>query len=178
MAFELKPMNKHIVLDPIAEDEKVAGGLLYRPSNTLEKQHRLAKVVAVSQCDELGDLKVGDTVLYDAIGSVSHRVANQSFTTVRILNVIAIVREHVLPVTKFEDILRVTETPLPPLPAPPALKETSDGTVEAVSEEAKARLIELALTAQDYDMQRAKPVGVLEVAGSDELTKAIVRDHG
>ena len=108
--FELKPMNKHIIIDPIAEDEKIAGGLLYRPGSALGQQHRMATVVAVSKCEELGDIRVGDRVLYDTIGSISHRVGNQSFTSVKVLNVIAIVSEKIEPVTRFSDILRVTET--------------------------------------------------------------------
>ncbi len=164
--FELKPMNKHIIIDPVAEDEKVAGGLLYRPSNSLEKQHRMAKVLAVSQCDELGDLKVGDRVLYDAIGSVSHRVGNQSFTSVRVLNVIAIVTEKVEPVTKFEDILRVTDTKLPEIQPFPF--KVSDELVEIINEETKARMLELSLEGSRADASRANPVGILEVTKEGE----------
>lgn len=92
---ELIPMNKHIVIKPIAADEKVGGGLLYAPSNALERQHKTGKVLAIAKCDEAGDLQVGDLVLYDSIGSVDHRVGNQMFTTVKVLNVIAVIRDKV-----------------------------------------------------------------------------------
>jgi co-chaperonin GroES (HSP10) len=91
---ELRPMNKYLVIDPIAEDEKIAGGLLYRPGNALEKQFRMAKVLAKDECEEARGISVGATILYDAIGSVSHRVGNQSFTTVRVLNVLAVVEQR------------------------------------------------------------------------------------
>lgn len=91
--IELKPMNKNIVLATIKESEKVGGGLLYAPDSALQKQHRTGKVIAIAPCEEAGDLKVGDIVLYDTIGSVDHRVGNQGFTTVRVLNVIAIVKD-------------------------------------------------------------------------------------
>jgi len=90
---ELKPMNKHIVIQAIKQDEKVGGGLLYAPSNALERQHKTGKVLAIAPCEEAGDLKVGDLVLYDSIGAVDHRVGNQGFTTVRVLNVIAVIKE-------------------------------------------------------------------------------------
>lgn len=92
---ELVPMNKHIVIKAIKEDEKVGGGLLYAPSNALERQHKTGKVLAIAPCEEAGNLKVGDIVLYDSIGSVDHRVGNQGFTTVRVLNVIAVVKDKV-----------------------------------------------------------------------------------
>ena len=90
---ELKPMNKHIVIQAIKQDEKVGGGLLYAPGNALERQHKTGKVLAIAPCEEAGDLKVGDLVLYDSIGSVDHRVGNQGFTTVRVLNVIAVIKD-------------------------------------------------------------------------------------
>jgi co-chaperonin GroES (HSP10) len=89
---ELKPMNKYLVIKAIKEDEKVGGGLLYAPGSALEKQHKTGKIVAIAPCDEAKDLNEGDVVLYDSIGSVDHRVGNQMFTTVKVLNVIAIVR--------------------------------------------------------------------------------------
>jgi co-chaperonin GroES (HSP10) len=88
----LKPMNKYLVIKAIKEDEKVGGGLLYAPGSALEKQHKTGKIVAIAPCDEAKDLNEGDVVLYDSIGSVDHRVGNQMFTTVKVLNVIAIVR--------------------------------------------------------------------------------------
>lgn len=89
---ELKPMNKYIVIKPMAADEKVGGGILYAPGNALERQHKTGTVVAIAACEEAGDLKVGDVVLYDSIGSVEHRIGNQMFTTVKVLNVLAVVR--------------------------------------------------------------------------------------
>lgn len=91
--LELKPMNKYLVIDPIKEDERVAGGLLYAPGNALEKQYRMGKVLAKDDCDEAKAIEVGSTVLYDAIGSVSHRIGNRSLTTVKVLNVLAIVAQ-------------------------------------------------------------------------------------
>jgi co-chaperonin GroES (HSP10) len=99
---ELKPMNKHIVIQAIKQDEKVGGGLLYAPSNALEKQHKTGKVLAIASCDEAADLKVGDLVLYDSIGSVDHRVGNQMFTTVKVMNVLAVIKDVV--VQKFVEV--------------------------------------------------------------------------
>lgn len=92
--FYLVPMNKYLVLDPIKEDEKVGKeGIIIAPGNALEKQFRLARIAAKDNCDEANGLEVGDTVLYDHIGAVTHRVGKQSFTTVRALNVLAVVKE-------------------------------------------------------------------------------------
>lgn len=99
---ELKPMNKYLVIKSIKEDEKVGGGLLYAPGSALEKQHKTGKIVAIAECDEAKCLHVGDVVLYDSIGSVDHRVGNQMFTTVKILNVIAVVESVIEPTQTLE----------------------------------------------------------------------------
>lgn len=91
--FELKPMNKYIVIDPLKEDERVGKeGLIIAPSNALEKQHRMARVVAKDEtCDETKNINVGDIVFYDHIGAVQGRVGNKGFTIVKVLNVLAVV---------------------------------------------------------------------------------------
>ena len=90
--FELKPMNKYLVIAPHKADEKVgSAGIIFAPGNALEKQHKLGRLVAIAECEEAKGLEVGMTVLYDTVGSVDHRVGNQMFTTVRVLNVLGIV---------------------------------------------------------------------------------------
>lgn len=91
--YELKPLNKYAVIKPQAEDEKVGSGLLYRPGSALEKQHRMGTIVSFAPCDEAAHLQNGDTVIYDSIGSVEHRVGNQMLTTVKVLNIIATVHK-------------------------------------------------------------------------------------
>lgn len=92
--FELKPMNKYLVIAPHKADEKVGtAGIIFAPGNALEKQHKLGRIVALAECDEAKGLDVGMTVLYDTVGSVDHRVGNQMFTTVKVLNVLGIVSE-------------------------------------------------------------------------------------
>ncbi len=90
---ELKPMNKNIVIQALKQDERIGSGILIAPGNALERQHKTGRVLAIAPCEEAGDLKVGDLVLYDSIGAVDHRVGNQGFTTVRVLNVIAVIKE-------------------------------------------------------------------------------------
>lgn len=95
--YELVPMNKYVVIKPQAEDEKV--GLLYRPASALEKQHKTGTIIAFDECDEAKKLRVGAQVIYDSIGSVEHRVGNEMFTTVKVLNIIAVVRPVQFPDT-------------------------------------------------------------------------------
>jgi co-chaperonin GroES (HSP10) len=90
--YELVPLNKYVVIKPQQEDEKVGSGILYRPGSALEKQHRMGQIVSFDECDESKKLTVGATVIYDSIGAVEHRVGNQMFTTVRVLNIIALVK--------------------------------------------------------------------------------------
>jgi co-chaperonin GroES (HSP10) len=90
--FELRPMNKHMVIEAIKADEKVGEGILFAPGNALEKQYRLGRITALAECDESKGLSVGMTVLYDSIGAVDHRVGKQGFTTVKVLNVVGIVQ--------------------------------------------------------------------------------------
>jgi co-chaperonin GroES (HSP10) len=95
--FELKPTNKWIVIDPLKEDEKVGSlGLIIAPGNALQKQHKMARVVAKDDCDEARAFNVGDMVLYDVIGSVETRIGNTVFTVVKASNVMSVVKEKVV----------------------------------------------------------------------------------
>lgn len=90
--FEIKPLNKWVVIDPLKEDEKVGKeGLIIAPGNALQKQHRMARVVAKDNSKEAEDFEVGDVVFYDRIGEVEIRVGNQMFTTVKALNIMGTV---------------------------------------------------------------------------------------
>lgn len=90
--FELTPTNKYIVIDPLKEDEKVGKeGLIIAPGNALQKQHRMARVLAKDCCDEAKAFEVGDIVFYDHIGAVEARVGNRVYTVVKALNVLAVV---------------------------------------------------------------------------------------
>lgn len=90
--FELLPKNKHIVVENVKTDEKVGSGILYAPGN-ITNVYKVARVVAVHQCPESEGINPGDSVLYDSIGAVDHRVGNQTITTVKVLNVIGVIRE-------------------------------------------------------------------------------------
>lgn len=90
MKYTLQPVNKYIVIETLDDGDKV--GSLYLPGNT-SNQYRMAKVVAVSDCDECKYLEVGDTILYDTLGAVSHRVGNSSIQTVKALNVLGKVNQ-------------------------------------------------------------------------------------
>jgi co-chaperonin GroES (HSP10) len=163
--FELKPANKWVVIDPVKEDERVGKeGLIIAPGNALQKQHKMARIVAKDDCDEAKNFKVGDMVFYDVIGSVEGRVGNQGFTMVRALNIMAVVAEKTVAVTKFDDILAVTGEKRPE-PSPPLLKRLDDETVVATSEKAKERLLELSAESSSSDLFRAKAVGTIEYPG-------------
>lgn len=95
--LELKPLNKYIVIKVIAQSEKIGEGLLYAPGNALAAQYRMATVIAVSECDETTGLEAGQTILYDTIGEVNHRVGKQTITTVLARNVIGIVNDIEVP---------------------------------------------------------------------------------
>jgi co-chaperonin GroES (HSP10) len=94
MQFELKPMNKYLVIDPLKEDERVGReGILVAPGNRLDKQHRMARIVAKDECDEAKHLSVGDMVFYDHIGAVEGRVGMQGFTIIKAIAVLALVEQ-------------------------------------------------------------------------------------
>ena len=88
--LKLEPKNKYAWIRTIDEDQKV--GTLYVPGN-VSNSYRLAEVLALdSDCPEAKGISVGDRVLYDTIGSVAHRIGNSTYTTVRVLNILAVVR--------------------------------------------------------------------------------------
>lgn len=95
--FELKPQNKHLVISPLKESERVGSeGLIIAPGNALEKQHRMARIVEKDDCPEAARLNVGDLVFYDHIGAVEGRVGNQGFTIIKAIAVLAVVKEVVV----------------------------------------------------------------------------------
>ena len=87
--FELKPMNKYVWVEPITAENKV--GSLYVVSHS--NSYQLGKIRAAADCDETKGLFPGCTVLYDSLGAVTHRVGNQSITTVKALNIVGVVSE-------------------------------------------------------------------------------------
>lgn len=86
--YELKPMNKYVWLEPITAENKV--GSLYVVSHS-QNSFQLGTVRAFAECDETKGLTRGATVLYDSLGAQSHRVGNQSITTVKAVNILGIV---------------------------------------------------------------------------------------
>lgn len=88
--FELKPMNKYVWIDPITAENKV--GSLFIVSHS-QNSYQLGKIRAVSECDETKGLVPGSVVLYDSLGAQSHRLGNQSVTTVKAVNIVGIVSE-------------------------------------------------------------------------------------
>lgn len=89
MHHTLKPKNKYAWIEPIDEANKV--GMLYTPGN-LSNQYRLARLRAFDgSCPEAEGYTVGDTVLYDTLGAVEHRIGNRTYTTVKMLNFLAVV---------------------------------------------------------------------------------------
>ena len=97
--IKLLPKNKHVVIQIIQDDDKVGGGLLFAPSNSV-KQYKLAKVIEYDPSIEMSDLRNGAIILYDSLGEISHRVENNTYTTVKAVNIIAIVeRDFTVPIT-------------------------------------------------------------------------------
>lgn len=87
--FKLKPRNKYAWIKTIDEANKV--GSLYTPGN-VTNQYRLATIKAIDEdAAEAKGFAVGDVVLCDMIGMVSHRVGNQTLETCLIKNFLGVV---------------------------------------------------------------------------------------
>lgn len=89
MHHHLAPRNKYAWIEPLDEANKI--GMIFTPGN-VSNQYRLAKLLAFdSNCDESKGYEVGQIVLYDTLGAVEHRIGNRMYTTVRMLNFLAVV---------------------------------------------------------------------------------------
>lgn len=89
--YDLIPKNKYAWIKNIDAADKI--GSLYVPGST-SNQYRLATIQAFDEeCGESKGLEVGQTVLYDTIGAVDHRIGNAMYTTVKVLNIVAIVKQ-------------------------------------------------------------------------------------
>ena len=69
----IKPLGDRVVVEPLEEEEKTAGGIIL--PDTAKKKPQLAKVVAIGPGKLLDDgtrgemgVKVGDTVVYAKYG--------------------------------------------------------------------------------------------------------------
>lgn len=89
--YDLIPKNKYAWIKNIDQADKV--GSLYVPGSTTN-QYRMATLLAFDdECSESKGLEVNQTVLYDTIGAVDHRIGNAMYTTVKLLNIIAVVQQ-------------------------------------------------------------------------------------
>lgn len=89
--YRLRPQNKYVWIEPITAENKI--GSLYVVSHS-QNSYLLGKIKAFSHCDETKDLKEGDLVLYDSIGAVGHRLGTQTLTTVKAVNILAVVENE------------------------------------------------------------------------------------
>lgn len=85
---KLFPKNKYAWIRPLEEDQKV--GNLFVPGN-VSNSYRIAEVLGIDDCDEAKGIGVGQRVLYDTLGAVSHRIGNATYVTVKVLNILAVV---------------------------------------------------------------------------------------
>lgn len=88
--YEIEPMNRYVWIEPITQENKV--GTLFIVSHS-QNSYQLGRVKAFAECDECKGLTVGCIVLYDSLGQVSHRLGNQSLTTVKAANILGVVIE-------------------------------------------------------------------------------------
>jgi hypothetical protein len=87
--FSLKPRNKYAWIKTIDEANKV--GNLFVPGN-VTNSYRLATIKAIDEdAEEARGFRVGDVVLCDMVGVVSHRIGNQTLETCLIRNFLAVV---------------------------------------------------------------------------------------
>ena len=94
--MNLKPLHDRIIVEPAAQEEKSAGGILL-PDTAKEKPMR-GKVIAVGPGKILDngklvkvEVKVGDTVLYGKYSGTEVTVGTDEYTILRQDDVLAIV---------------------------------------------------------------------------------------
>jgi len=96
--MSVKPLRDFLVVSVIKEDDKVAGGLLYRPS-TVEDKVVNGKVLAVGSgyLTDSGnvvplEVQVGDTVVFNKNYSVEVKQNGESFFVFREEHVICVLK--------------------------------------------------------------------------------------
>ncbi len=86
--FELKLKNEYAWIKPVDEADKV--GMLYVPGNATN-QYRVAVLLGFdADSAKAKGYEVGQTVLYDTLGAVEHRLNNTMYTTVKMANIVAV----------------------------------------------------------------------------------------
>jgi len=96
MSIALKPLGNRVVIEPIEEDEKTAGGI-YLPENAKEKPQR-GKVLAIGpgERDESGkriplDVSVGEEVLFAKYAGSEVKIDGQKLLIMRESDLLGII---------------------------------------------------------------------------------------
>lgn len=88
--YELKPKNEYAWIKPHGEADKV--GAIYVPG-TATNQYRTAELLGFDEdSPRAKGYEVGQTVLYDVLGSTEHRIGNSMYVTVKLANIVAIIQ--------------------------------------------------------------------------------------
>lgn len=86
--YEIEPLNRYVWIEPITQENKV--GSLFIVSHS-QNSYQLGRVKAFADCDDCRGLTVGCVVLYDSLGQVTHRLGNESLTTVKAVNILGVI---------------------------------------------------------------------------------------
>jgi chaperonin GroES len=89
--MHLKPLHDRVVIQPVAAEEKTAGGIII-PDTAKEKPQRGTVVAAgPGKKDEPVTVKEGDTVLYGKYAGTEIKINGQDLLIVRESDILAIV---------------------------------------------------------------------------------------
>lgn len=94
--MKLKPLADHVVVKPLEENDKTAGGIIL-PDTAKEKPTK-GQVVAVGSGRVLGNgrvvppaIKVGDRVIYGKYGGNEVKVGGQEYRIVQESEILAVI---------------------------------------------------------------------------------------
>jgi chaperonin GroES len=94
----LKPINDHIILEPLSKEETTKSGIVIPDTADKEKPTE-AKVIAVGEGRVLADgkrlapsVKVGDKVIFTKYGPTEIKVGNKEYLVAKEEDILAIVK--------------------------------------------------------------------------------------
>lgn len=64
---KITPLGDRVLVDPVTADEKTASGIIIPDTAGKDKPEK-GKVVAVGELEDIKNIKVGDTVLFEEYG--------------------------------------------------------------------------------------------------------------
>ncbi|MDR3259915.1 MAG: co-chaperone GroES [Fusobacteriaceae bacterium] len=88
--MKIKPIGERVLIKPIKEEEKTAGGIILPGASDKEKPN-LGEVIAIGKGEKLEGIEVGNTIVYNKYSGTEIKSGDEKYIILNGEDVLAIV---------------------------------------------------------------------------------------